>query len=75
MKNPFTQHPNECSDESWGQHCQFALSVSIRLTITAIIFVIHGIFPFIRIPRWLNLEESIRFLKRKNDDREKRHGK
>ena len=37
------------------------------------IFIVHGIFPFISIPRWLNLEESIRFLDRENEDREIKH--
>ena len=70
MINPFTNHPRRCSDETWWQHCQFALGVGVRLIITAIIFMLHGIFPFVQIPRWLNLEESIRFLKQENEYRE-----
>ena len=72
MHNPFTKHPKENADETWFQHCKFAIGVGIRLIITSLIFIVHGIFPFIQIPRWLNLEESIRFLKKENDFRE--HG-
>ena len=71
MYNPFSKHPRENADESWWEHCQFAIGVGIRLIFTSIIFILHGVFPFIQIPRWLNLEESIRFLKRENEYREK----
>ena len=70
MYNPFTKHPKENVNETWWEHCQFAVNVGIRLIFTSIIFILHGIFPFIEIPRWLNLEESIRFLKRENEYRE-----
>ena len=70
MQNPFTQHPRENANESWWEHFQFAFSVSFRLIFTAFIFILHGIFPFISIPKWLNLEESIRFLKQENRYRE-----
>ena len=70
MYNPFTKHPKENVDETWWQHCQFAVNVGIRLIFTSIIFIVHGIFPFIEIPRWLNLEDSITFLDRENYNRE-----
>ena len=70
MVNLFTKHPRETVDETWGQHCYFALGVGIRLIFTSLIFIVHGIFPFISIPRWLNLEESIRFLEKENNNRE-----
>ena len=75
MYNPFTKHPRETVNETWGQHCYFAVGVGIRLIFTSLIFIIHGIFPFISIPKWLNLEESIRFLDRENIDRETKHSK
>ena len=71
MHNPFTKHPRENANETWWEHCQFTLSVGIRLIFTSLIFILHGIFPFISIPKWLNLEESIRFLKKENEYREK----
>ena len=70
MYNPFTKHPRENAGENWWQHCQFAIGVGFRLIFTSLIFILHGIFPFIEIPRWLNLEESIRFLKQENEYRE-----
>ena len=73
MHNPFTKHPRENADETWWQHFQFAFTVGIRLIFTSLIFILHGIFPFISIPKWLNLEESIRFLEKENEYREK-HG-
>ena len=70
MYNPFTKHPREAVGESWWEHCQFAVNVGIRLIFASIIFIVHGIFPFIEIPRWLNLEDSITFLDKENDNRE-----
>ena len=71
--NPFTRHPQKCVNETWFQHCRFTIHLGLRLIVTSLIFILHGIFPFIHIPRWLNLEESIRFLERENDDRETKH--
>ena len=75
MHNPFTYHPKKNGDETWWKHFKFALGVGIRLIFTSLIFIIHGIFPFISIPKWLNLEESIRFLDKENMDRETKHSK
>ena len=73
MYNPFTKHPKDTVGETWRQHCYFAVGVGIRLIFTSLIFIVHGLFPFISIPKWLNLEESIRFLARENKDRESKH--
>tara|TARA_Y100001963_G_C6506556_1_gene320209 strand:+ start:133 stop:369 length:237 start_codon:yes stop_codon:yes gene_type:complete len=75
MRNLFTKHPKETVGETWRQHCYFAIGVGFRLIFTALIFIIHGVFPFIAIPKWLNLEESIRFLARENKNREIKHSK
>ena len=75
MYNPFTKHPKDTVGETWSQHCYFAVGVGIRLIFTSLIFIVHGLFPFISIPKWLNLEESIRFLARENKDRELKHSK
>jgi len=70
MVNPFTNHPRRCTGESWGAHCKFALGVGLRLIITGGIFIVHGVFPFVKIPKWLNLHDSIKFLEKENEDRE-----
>ena len=70
MKNPFTNHPKRNANETWGKHFKFTLHVAYRLVITAIVFVIHGLFPFISIPKWLNLEDTIKFLKKENTYRD-----
>ena len=74
MYNPFTKHPKETVGESWGEHCYFAVGVGIRLIFTSLIFIVHGLFPIKSIPKWLNLEESIRFLAKENKNRESKHG-
>ena len=69
MRNPFTYHPKRCVNETWAQHFKFTLHVSFRLIITALMFIVHGVFPFISIPKWLNLEDTVKFLKEENNDR------
>ena len=70
MHNPFTKHPRENTNETWWRHCKFAVGVGIRLFFTSLIFIVHGILPFLLIPRWLNLEDSISFLNKENSNRE-----
>ena len=71
MHNPFTKHPIECVNETWGQHCYFAVGVGIRLIFTSLIFIVHGIFPFIPIPKWVNLTDSALYLLKENEKRDK----
>ena len=70
MHNPFTKHPRECVNETWLKHFKFTMILSCRLYVTSWMFIIHGVFPFISIPKWLNIEETIRFLNRENLSRE-----
>lgn len=62
MKNLFTKHPNSVGETYW-QHLKIALKGTVRLGISAIIFLVHAIFPFIPVPKpydlvslsdWLN---------------------
>ena len=69
MHNPFTKHPKENANESWWTHCKFAWGIGFRLYLTSFIFIIHGIFPFIRIPKWVNLTDSAMYLLRENEKR------
>jgi len=63
MNNPFTEHPNSVN-QTYLQHLQFALSAAIRFLISAMFFIAHAVFPFLKIPKpfdlvsiseWLNL--------------------
>ena len=68
MHNPFTEHPRH-ADETWWQHFKFAVSIGIRLYFTSWVFIIHGIFPFIKIPKWVNLTDSAKYLLDENEKR------
>tara|TARA_Y100000593_G_C4147258_1_gene255220 strand:- start:396 stop:608 length:213 start_codon:yes stop_codon:yes gene_type:complete len=69
MYNPFTKHPRENANESWWVHCKFACGIGLRLYLTSFIFIIHGIFPFIKIPKWVNLTDSAMYLLKENEKR------
>ena len=70
MVGPFTKHPRRETGETWFQHFRFAVGVGLRMIITGIIFVAHGILPAIKIPAWLNLQETQKYLEKENEDRE-----
>ena len=70
MHNPFTKHPRENGMESWWSHCKSACLIGFRLYVSSWFFIIHGIFPFIPIPKWVNLTDSAMYLLKEN---EKRH--
>ena len=69
MLNLFTKHPRENADETWWKHCKFACGIGCRLFFTSFIFIIHGIFPFIKIPKWINLTYSANYLLKENEKR------
>ena len=71
MVNPFTKHPKDNNMEGWWTHCKSACGIGIRLYITAFIFIIHGIFPFVKIPKWVNLMDSALYLLKENEKRDK----
>ena len=71
MYNPFSKHPRECVGETWLQHCKFTMILACGLYVTSWIFVIHGIFPFVPIPRWVNLTDSALYLLKENEKRDK----
>ena len=69
MLNLFTKHPRENADETWWKHCKFACGIGLRLYLTSFIFIIHGVFPFIKIPKWVNLTDSANYLLNENKKR------
>ena len=70
MNNPFTKHPKEAVGETWLEHYLFTIKVANYSFIVAIVFIIHGIFPFLKIPKFLNLEAFKEWLDKANSDRE-----
>ena len=69
MHNPFTKHPRENGMESWWSHCKSACLIGLRLYVSSWFFIIHGIFPFIPIPKWVNLTDSANYLLKENKKR------
>ena len=69
MYNPFIKHPREEAGETWLEHCQFSCRIGIRLFLTSIYFLVHGIFPFIELHTKWNLECASKWLNKKNDNR------
>ena len=69
----FTEHPSQ-SGETYLEHMRYALSASVKiylyaiyLTSCSLAFIIHAVFPFVAVPKKLNLEQigkrGFRFLK------------
>ncbi len=72
MHNPFTKHPRENAGKTYLQHLLFACSLGIRLIITGYVFILHSMFPFIKIPAKMNLTETALHLHREEENRLKR---
>ena len=70
MYNPFTKHPREEAGESWLEHFKFSCGIGIRLFVTSIYFLLHGIFPFLEVHKKWNLECASKWLNTKNKNRE-----
>ena len=71
MHNPFTKHPKENRMKNWFFHLKSTLGISIRMFISSTFFLMHGIFPFIKIPKYFNFMEMILFLLDENNNRKK----
>ena len=69
MDNPFTKHPKETVGETWWEHLIFSCGIGIRLFLTSIYFLVHGVFPFIELHTKWNLECASGWLNKKNDNR------
>ena len=69
--NIFNKHPKQNRFNSWWSHCKSATCVGIRLLFTSMIFIVHGLFPFIRIPKKLNLMQTALLLLEENEKRKK----
>ena len=70
MYNPFTKHPREAVGETWWEHCMFSCGIGIRLFLTSMYFLVHGLFPFIEVHKKWNLGCASIWLNKKNDNRE-----
>ena len=69
MYTPFTSHPRVNVGETWWEHCMFSCGVGIRLFLTSMYFLAHGLFPFIEVHKKWNLECASKWLNKKNDNR------
>ncbi len=47
------------NNETYLSHLKFAATIGLSLMLRAVVFVLHGIFPMIPVPRKLNLEETM----------------
>ena len=69
MYNPFTKHPSENAAKTWFGHLKFAWGIGFRLLLTSLVFLIHGLLPFIKIPAKINLTETALDLHREEENR------
>ena len=61
----FTSHPAE-KDSTYLEHARLALTIGLRLSASSVMFFIHAVFPFIKIPNCFNLEAMSLYLFDKN---------
>ena len=71
----FTEHPEKDAGKTYTEHLIFTFKISYRLFVSSMIFIVHGLFPFIAISKKLNLEALIKFLDQKNKETKKHENK
>lgn len=52
---------------TYMEHLVFAVGIAIRLFSSAIVFVLHGLLPFVDIRKELDLEATRDYLEKQND--------
>jgi len=60
------------NNEAYFSHLAFAGRAGLFLMLTGMIFLFHGLLPFVSIPKKFNLEAIIKKLSRWNDYTEER---
>ena len=63
--NPFTLHPQR-QGVTYREHWHFAMGIACRLLKSVVVFGVHALFPFVSIPRVLDLESTAAFLLERN---------
>jgi hypothetical protein len=67
MRSLFNKHPRSNGFSGYFEHARSALGTSGRLMMSTFFFLIHGILPFVPVPKYLNLESTINYLKKSNE--------
>ncbi len=57
-RRAFTEHPEE-TDETYLQHLWFTLGMAARFFMTALVILVHGVFPFLLVRTASNQIETI----------------
>ena len=65
----FTEHP-ATANETWWQHFKFTWKVCRRTFAVTVLFLIHGLFPFIGVPKKYNLKYTSGWMSNRNVERE-----
>ena len=68
MYNPFTKHPKDVN-ETYFEHMCCAFKFHCTLLKLSLCALVHAIFPFISIPKWVNLTDSANYLLKENKKR------
>ena len=67
MRSLLNKHPRSNGFSGYFEHARFALAISGRLMMSTCLFLIHAILPFVPVPKFLNLEATIDYLKKSNE--------
>ena len=68
MYSLFTKHPKKNGHPGYFSHLSFSFLIGARLAASSLFFMMHSIFPFIPVPKFLNLEKTTQFLVKKNTE-------
>jgi len=55
-------------DQNYFQHICFAITISIRLSLTVLLLPVHALLPFIKMPQKFNIEKTSNYLFDKDNE-------
>jgi hypothetical protein len=60
------------NNETYLSHFKFAVQIGFHLFVRSFVFVFHGIFPFIDVPKCFNLKNTCKLINKYNEYSEAR---
>ena len=63
MKNFLTKHLKS-NKETYFSHLKFALTISLEFLYRSLFFLVHGVLPFIPVPKGANITKTYEWLKK-----------
>ena len=70
MNNPFAGHPRSVNETYW-EHCCFALKFGAKMTLGGLAAILHAVFPFLFIATAGRINDELQAMRQHSPGRKK----